>query len=364
MKPRLIRTTLFLVSGAVLWVFGGEEMADIVVWDQSAQVNVGVGYHDNVLRSSIAPEGSGYVRSSADASLIRLTSADRLFVLFLLGEDTRYFEGPVNYEQFISATAQYSSPAGGRSEFGADLDYLYQHQIFDASETEADLYRILVLGHRLAMNSHWQYALNPEWSAKVAGSVIRQLYDGDLDDFREESGRLSIVRAYGYRSEASLGYRLAWRYYDSRNRFDRIGVALPGTSLFYTQQEVSGEWKHRFDEAGKWRFSSKAGYMCNVDNGSGYFDYDRVLFRQQLRWNSGAWDIKATARYGWYRYAVQQVGSVRRERWYAAVSMRTERRIGTHWRIYAVAEQERDESNDPRDNYDDWYVETGLGYEF
>lgn len=336
----------------------------IVVWDQAARVDVGLGYQDNVLRSSVAPQGSGYIRTAADASLIRFSSADRLLVLFLLGEDTRYFEGPVNYEQFLSATAQFSSPMGEGGEAGGELNYLYQHQIFDASETEANLYRVLVLGHGLTARPYWKQALGEKWSAKAEGAVLRQIYEDELDDYWEGAARLSLIRAYGHRSEVSLGWQLLRRDYDTRDQYDRLGNPLPGTELTYMQQEVEGEWKHYFDADRKWRLSSRLGCMQNEDNGSGYFDYIRVLAREQLRWKPGDWELKATARGGWYRYAVQRLDGNRRERSYIVLSFRVERHLGEHWRVYAAGEHEWNESNDPLDEYRNWYAEGGLGYEF
>ena len=348
-----------------MMVSGGfSEEPAVVIWDKTARVDLGIGYHDNVLRSSIAPKGSGYVRATADASLIRLSSSERVLVVFLLAEDTRYFEVPVNYEQFFSVTAQFSSPAGEEKTVGSELNYLYQHQIFDASESEADLYRVLVMGHGIKAKVYWEMALNERWAVRAEGTGLRQIYEDELDDYREGSARFSLIRKYGHRSEASLNYEVLRRDYDTRNRFDATGVMLAGTDLFYAQQEIEGEWKHYFDADRKWRLTSRVSCMQNEDNGSGYFDYTRVLLREQLRWRAGAWSLKATCRAGWYRYALQRVDGERRERSYFVASLRSERKLSDHWRVYIAGEHEWDESNDALDEYRDWYVESGLACEF
>lgn len=287
----------------------------IAVWDASARVASGLGYRDNVLRSSVTSDSSGFFLSSADATFMRLSESGSLFTLFLLGEDTRYFDVPsVGYEQLFSGLAKYSAPVGDRDEVGLESNYLYQHQVLDVSETEAIPRRVLVQGHGITLRPHWKHTLAGGWAAQLEGAALRQIYEGELDDFWEGSGRLSLIRNYGNRSEASIGYQSLLRFYDTREQFDDFGVIIPDTSLVYWQNEISGQWRHNWDEARHWRTTSKLGYMYNQDNGSGYFDYDRLLFSQQLRWANPLWEFKANARFGWYYYPVQTTGNDQLER--------------------------------------------------
>jgi len=185
-----------------------------------------------------------------------------------------------------------------------------------------------------------------------------------LDDYRDASGRVSLIRAYGNKSEISIGYQSLWRLFDTREEFDEFGVIVPDTSLYYWQHEMGARWRHHLDAARHWRTTSKLSYMFNRDNGSGYFDYDRLLFSEQLRWTSGDWEVKANARFGWYFYKVQQIGGENRERAYVVLDLRVERRLGKHWLLYAGGEREWDSSNDPLDEYNDWMAGGGIGFEF
>jgi hypothetical protein len=336
-----------------------------VEWDTTARVTTSFGYRDNVLRSSIAPESSGFFNTSADVSFLRLADSGAHFTLFVLGDDTRYLDAAsVNYEQFFSGTAQGVTPLGDHDELGGQFTYLYQHQVVDVSETEALRTRLLVDGHSLALRPHWKHTLGGGWAAQLEVTAMRQLYEGDLDDYWDVGGRLSAIRRYGYRSEFSLGYQAKQLRYDTREQFDSSGFALPGTALRYCQHELATEWRHHFDEARHWRSTSKLSYLLSRDSGSGYFDYDRVLFSQQLRWSAAPWEIKANARFGWFRYDTQLVGAENRERSYAAIDLRVERRLGKHWLIYAAAEREWNFSNDPLDEYRDWMASAGVGVEF
>ena len=340
-------------------------LSPVSVWDVSARVTAGLGYRDNVLRSSLATENSGFFLSTADATFIRLAESGTYVALYLLGEDTRYFDAPsVDYEQFFSGTVQFTTPAGERDELGIEASYLYQHQILDVSETAASLRRVLVDGHSITLHPHWQHALGPDWAILLEGTGFRQIYESELDDYWDGSGRLSLIRTYGNRSEVAVGYQALLRFFDTREQFDEFGIIVPGTSLYYWQHEIGGRWRHHWDEARNWRTASKLSYMFNRDNGSGYFDYDRLLFSEQLRWSAGDWEIKANARFGWYFYKVQQIGGDDRERAYVVLDFRVERRLGKHWLIYAGAEREWDTSNDPLDEYDDWMAGGGIGVEF
>ena len=141
-------------------------------------------------------------------------------------------------------------------------------------------------------------------------------------------------------------------------------MIIPDTSLVYRQQEIGAQWRHNFDEARHWRMMSKLSYMVNRDSGSGYFDYARLLFSQQLRWTNPRWEIKANARFGSYDYGVQRIGTEPLERSYAMLDVRIERRIGKRWLLYTAAERSWNISNDPLDEYRDWMASGGAGFEF
>jgi hypothetical protein len=355
----------FLLLALFLCLSTATAATNSATWDTTARLATSFGYRDNVLRSSIAPVGSAFLNTSGDVSFLRFSDSGAHFTLFLLADDTRYFDAASgNYEQFFSGTAQATTPLGDRDELGGQFTYLYQHQVVDVYDIESLHTRMLVNGHSLALRPHWKHTLGGGWAAQLEVSGSRQLYDGDLDDFWDVAGRLSAIRSYGHRSEFSLGYQVKQLRYDTREQSDSSGFAVPGTSLRYWQHELATQWRHHWDEARHWRSTSKLGYQISRDNGSGYFDYDRVVFSQQLRWAAAPWEIKATGRLGWGRYDTQLVGTEHRERSYAAVDLRVERRLGKHWLIYAAAEREWNFSNDPLDEYRDWMASAGVGVEF
>jgi hypothetical protein len=340
--------------------------APVSVWDFTARVAAGSGYRENILRSSVAPESSGFFASTAEASLIRLSESGSYISLFLLGDDTRYFDAPsVPGEQFFSGTLQGMIPAGQSDQIGGEVQYLYQNQVLDVSETEADLQRLLVKGHSAYLRPYWKRTLRPGWAVQLEGTGMRQIYEtSGLDDYWEGAGRVSLIHTYGRRSEVSVGFRSASWLYDSREQYDLSGQPVPNTGLTYWRPEVSGQWRHYWDQGRHWRTVTKVGYLQNHDNGSGYFDYDRVLFAQTVRWANSGWEVKVGARLGWYLYDVQEIKGEALERSYYVLDLRVERRLGRHWFLYAAAEREWNLSNDPLDQYNDWAAAGGAGVDF
>lgn len=337
----------------------------VAVWDHTAAVYGSFGYRDNVLRSSVVDENSAFFMTTVDASTMRFSETDALFMLYFFGEDIRYFNAPsVNYEQFFSISALGSMPVGKESEVGVAVDYLYQHQIYDASETQDIQRRLLVLGHSISARPYWTWFINPKWDVTLDAAAFRQIYEKDLDDYTEGDANILLVRTYGNRSKAGIGYQYLNRIYDTREQTDETGLNIPETDLIYTQHELSGDWKHYWNEKRTWRSMTRLSGMFNRDNGSGYFDYDRLLFREQLRWDNRTWALITNVRLGWYTYLTQQIDSDKRERSYAIVDLRAERRLWKHAVIFAAGEYEWDWSNDPLDEYRTWMVNAGIGLEF
>lgn len=337
----------------------------MAVWDNTAEVSGSFGYRDNVLRSSVVNESSAFFMTSVDASLMRFSETDAFFLLYFFGEDIRYFNAPsVNYEQFFSISAQGSMPVGEKSETGLAVDYLYQHQIYDASETQDIQSRLLILGHSISARPYWTWLFSPRWEATLDVAALRQIYEQDLDDYTEGDARVFLSRTYGNRSTGGIGYQYLKRFYDTRQQTDEAGFRIPDTDLEYTQHELSGDWKHYWNKKRTWRSMTRLSGMLNRDNGSGYFDYDRVIFREQLRWDNRTWAVSTNIRLGWYTYLTQQIGDDKRERSYATADVRVERRFWQHGVLFAAGEYEWDWSNDPLDEYRTWMALAGIGLEF
>ncbi len=337
----------------------------VAVWDVSARAEVGGGYRHNVLLTSFAPVSSPFVSVAADASFIRLSETGSEFTLFFLGEDKQYSDVPsVNGERFASATAQLARPLGLRNKLGIELSGFYQNQVMDVSETETNRTRILVEGVGISLKPKWNHTLGHGWEMRLEAIGGPQLYAGDVDSYWEAGGKLSLLRTYGHKSELSINFQSLHWLYDGREQTDLQGDPVSGTSLAFWRPEVFAQWRHNWDDQRRWTTTTKIGWLWNQDNGSGYWDYDRLGLSQKVRWRQGNWEIAAGARLGWYLYHVQSAGAERRERSYATVDLRVERRLGKHWFVYASGESDWNWSNQSLDQYSDWTAGAGVGREF
>jgi hypothetical protein len=355
---------------AVLPVAAATNTPPVAIWDLAARLQVGGGYRDNVLLSSIQPENSSFVEATADCSVIRLSEGGSSLSLFMLGEFRRFLEEievdgqPYEHERLLFVTAEGSAPLDDRNTLSATCQYVYQDQVIDASETEADLRRVLIQGQTFSFQPAWEHQFAADWKLFVAGTAERQIYAEELDDYWQGAGQVKLSRAYGRKSEASLLYQLRQRFYDSREQYTADGLAEPGTKLTYRSHEIAGEWRHHWDAARRWRTVVKAGYLLSEDNGSGYFNYERVQLSARIRWKHARWEIGAGGRAGWYLYELQDVGGDNRRRSYYTLEGRIERWLDDHWFIYGAASREWNLSNDPLDQYNDWVASGGVGVEF
>jgi hypothetical protein len=277
----------------------------------------------------------------------------------------QFFDIPsVNGERFASGTVQLAQPLGPRNKLGIEVSSLYENQVMDVSESETNLTRILVEGLEIWLTPKWNHTLGPGWEVRLEGTGGTQLYAGDLDSYWEAGGKLKLLRTYGQKSELSVNLQsLHWLYFD-REQTDQEGVSVPGTTMVYWRPEVFGQWRHNWDAQRHWTTTTKVGWLWNRDNGSGYWDYNRLQLAQKVRWRQGGWEIAAGARFGWYLYRVQSVGEDPRERSYAILDLRVERRLAKHWFVYASAEREWNWGNEPLDQYSDWTAGAGMGIEF
>ena len=158
-------------------------------------------------------------------------------------------------------------------------------------------------GVGISLKPKWNHTLGPGWEMRLEGFGGPQLYAGEVDSYWEAGGKLTLVRTYGHKSELSLNFQSLHWLYDDREQNNLQGEPVPGTSLAFWRPEVFGQWRHNWDAQRRWTTTTKFGWLWNQDNGSGYWNYDRVALSQKVRWRQGGWEIAAGARVGWYLYA-------------------------------------------------------------
>lgn len=295
---------------------------------------------------------------------MRLSGSGSLFALFFFGEHLEYSDAPsVDYEEFFSITASYSQPTTSEGKWGLEANYFYMHQIYDVSEILGSPQRLLLLGHGLTLTPSVEHTIE-DYTLSIEGDLSRQIYELTLDNYWQASGRSTISYAYGNKAEVAIYYQYLQRYFDTLEQYDGTGAILPDTNLMYQQHELAGTWLFYLDQNRYWRMKTKLGAMMNLDNGEGYFDYDRFLFKQQIRWKKDKWSITGNIHFSNYFYKKQPAGTKKLQRSSTDFSMQAGRKITDHWSVGMECEYLWSNSNDPLDQYEGWALRTGVRYEF
>jgi hypothetical protein len=347
-------------------------------WEPSFSVRVGGGYRDNVTLASSAPESSPFFRSGLELAAFHPPWKGTEITLFLDAEDTRYFSSrTVNDEQTVFAQGEIKHHWLNDWQAGIAVEGSYQNQVVDIAVNDLigtvispTNHAIQVRGESVAARPSVRRNLSEKVWLAFEFPVTRQFFDLPLDDHWEGGPSITYGVAYGYRSEVTFTYDYLYRDYDTAPLRTRTGDPIPETRTV-DQHEFRWVWKHHWDEDRHWRTTVKAGYRDSSDNGSGYFDYDRVSVSTALRWRKHPWEITTEARYAHFEFPVQTVGSLllngdprkrRRSDW--TVHFRVERQLVPHLRGFAEYDREQSISNVSIEEYTVNTVSGGLVVEY
>ncbi len=359
-----------VIGGAGL--ASGAQEADVSTWlprwSYGGSARTGAGYRDNVTLSHFAPQESAFFLSGLDFSATRLPIDGPQVDLLLTAEDRRFLgDTSVDHETIAFGQAQATTFWGGQWRAGLGAEYLYQDQVLDASVTETNLVAVPALGHTIAARPavRWDWA-ETDW-LELQFPVQRQLFQAPLDDYWAAGPKLTAAHAYGYSSEVGLSWELTRVAYDDAPELTAGGEPIPGTHRAYTRPEMRLLWRHYWDKNQRWRTATKLVFLLNRDDGSGYFNYSKVQFSQQLRYRVKTWEAVAEAKLADYRYDVQTVSPndlTKRKRQEFLLNLRAEKHLTKFLGLFAEYEREQTFSNLTIDEYTVNTVSGGLLWEF
>lgn len=379
----------FLITAAVLFVTAkgawGQDVSDLPPdvqrqlaelwqpWKFTAEADASAGYDDNIYLSTTDPIGGGFVRGGLDARLMRLPTPTDPFsgFAFVTGDSTHFFSGSravdpltgaVNRrpdeEEWDSGLEVHWQPLPAL-EFSAEADGYYQDQVFDlsattAAHTIAEMRDLTALGF---LRARWHF-----WRGFWLEGEVQQQHDhftefsGENFDQRGGAGRLGWSRAG--RAEVSFTYAERRRDYFEQTQYTAVGRAL-AAPLSFIQREGNLRGEIDWSLGGDWSAATTLGYLANRDNGPGYFSFDEKSAHEELAWERGAWRIALDGKAARYVFTVQQVGfgtapTPRLVENYDD-SLRVERKLAAHWKVFAEEHWERNRSNDGTSLYPSSY---------
>lgn len=339
------------------------------VWDVSCNVRGGGGYKDNVLLSAAIPQGSSFLTAGFDVFLLRLPTGGTEFNAMVTGDDRRYLDvEDGEKEQTLFAGVDFEQALGTAWKAGAAAQYFYFNQVFDASTTEdPDLGIVKGVGHSATLRPNVTRQFGAATSVTLEGLAAWQFFEEPLDSHEDYGGRLLFRRETGRGASFEVAYEYDYRPYDTRNQTTSDGQGIPDTRLIYQYQRVEGWWRQKWGEAARWRTGLRLGAEINRDNGSGYYDFRRLIAGAQVRYVRDRWSLQANLRINQYHYDVQTTdfdNPELRHKLTVLASVRGEWEFLKRLRLYGELERERSDGNDAADQYTANTVLAGLDFEF
>jgi hypothetical protein len=341
----------------------------IPLWYEDVNVRGGFGYKDNVLLSSVSPQGSAFWTAGGDVLAYRLPTDGWQFSGFASFDNLGYFDRStgVNNEQSAITMAQGTKDLGKGWKMGLGASYMFEHQVLDVSVTQTNQYtNTEVLGNSVV--GHWfvRKDLKPYW-VDADLSVMRQWLAAPLDSFLQSGPRLTIGRSLNHGSDVTLSYQWLWVGFDTREQVTAAGYLEPGTSLRFQNQLVEMAWHQVWDENSHWHAVTRAGLNFNQDNGSGYFDFWQYRLAEQVKYKGSTWEISALGRVDYYDFPVQTVSATDpalRRKTMIGATLRAEKHFGKSWKVFAAYAYDRSLSNVTSDSYQANTTSVGVEYRF
>lgn len=346
----------------------GLDIPKIPRWDMVTSLRAAGGFKDNVLLSHDRRQSSPFLLGGGDLALSRLPLDGWQVNLLLLGEDTRYFQSPsVHHEDTAFAQGQIKRDFGQDWTAALSGEYTYLDRVLDASITEVDLRSVKVRGHTAAATPSVRRDFSGDFWLEVQVSATRQEFDQPLDGYWEGGPKILLGHNVGAQTELTLSFEPSRRFYDTREQATAAGLSIPRSHLEYELRRTQFAARHFLDQAQHWRAVTRLGFEEVRDNASGYFSFDKLFFSGQLRFKDRNWELKAQGKISHYFYPGQKASAsspeLRRRTDFIA-TLRAERPLAGHWKLFAEDEFNRVLSNETVEAYRVNSAMAGLEIEF
>lgn len=345
-----------------------DPLMELSPWQQFYNIRESAGYDDNVLLSPLRLGGSGFNRSEIEGTWVRLPLDGTQLSVFLQGEDTRYWSpGLVDKQQTFLGLVNLKRDFSDLWQAGCTAQYLHHDQVFDVSSTELNVTTVQAQANIFTLRPSLRRNFTHDQHVELELEGSRNEFIAPLDDYWEGGPKLTVGRAYGTGSELALSTQLHLRTYDSRPQVSEFGALLGGTSLQILSSESELMWRQQWDEARRWRTTLKLTAAREMDNGGSYFDAWRWQAGGQLDYRGEKWRIQTRVKASYIDFTLQRAIPAlmaTRNRLGVTASLRAERKLGKHWKLFGEYAHELARSNRPLDGYHGNVVHAGLDWEY
>jgi hypothetical protein len=320
-------------------------------WSVSTAVESAYGFKDNLLLSSSAEERSALARGVAEVLLFRLPTGAWDYSLFAQAEGTHFFSGrTVENEAKGWLQTELGLRAGDGWKLSLPLTGYYYDQVFDVSDTEVErlVAELKVAGVMAGPRVRWTF--RSDFWLEAQGVVERKRYADEVNDGRVGATAIRAGWRLGERVELRAAGHRRWRDFDSRLQYSAAGRELAGAPLKIQEDEKEVRLDLKWDRAGQWQTSTRAGLRHYRDNGSGYFNYREQRVDHEVEWSGTLWRVRGRGEIRRVEFDVQTVGlgiaPPARIKDEYNLEGRVERKLTDRWTIFAALTWERSRSND------------------
>jgi hypothetical protein len=336
-------------------------------WSTTGSARATSGYRDNILLSAYNPVSAAFVGAGGDFMLTRSPVDGTEFSLLASADGSYFIDAPQAEPEAIAfVQARVARDVGSDWKAGLKAQYVYLHQVFDVSATEAAFNTATARGNTFLLAPLVSRALGKGWNVEFAPAGICQLFTQPLDSYWETVPEFTLTKAAGKRADAALNIRLGRRWYEDRPPLTADGLPMPGT-LKFLAEEADLRPRVYWDEARRFSSYLRLGIGHNADNGGGYFDFMRYSAGAGLKYQADTWAVRAEARALWYDYSVQKAAgpfSPLRSKQDITAMIRGEYRLARKWLAFAQWDRESALDNAPASSYNASVYSAGIEWEF
>ncbi len=361
MRTFSFTTTLVGVLGALGAVVAAAQAASAGIapsappsaWSSSVELTSMLGYKDNLLLSSYAPERSAFAGVAADLMWWRLPQGPVDYVVYLNADGRRYLAGrEVNHEAFAALFGEWRRRLPDQGQFAFDVRGFFSDRVLDISDTAVQRVVAPIKIHGVNTGPVLRWDFGSRWWGEWSVLGAQTIYAGGGNNHAALEGRAKLGFRAGTHWSAVLSGERHERAYVRRTQFSVSGRELEGTRLRVLEDEAVLRIEYQRDD---FQASLRAGHLRFADNGSGYLGYQRDRLAQECEWKRGPWRFEFEAAVARKTYSVQTVGfgivtPARREDETTA-RLRTERRLNPRWMVFAELSTERVRSNEALSAY-------------
>lgn len=328
----------------------------------SGAFETAVGYKDNVLLSPADEKRSAFVRGRAEVFALHLSEKSPFdFSLFSEVNGTRFFSSfevdgeRVDHEAGAWLNLEPGYRLGNSLKLSLPVMGYYRDEVMDVSDTvlRQSVVAWKMWGASVAPTVRWTF--HRAWWLEASATGDRTRYDDHSEDSRLGAGELRLAWRPSARLETRLTARKRWRSFDSRTQYNAAGFPRPGTRLKVAEREGELRLSFTWDEAERWKTTTRARVMDYRDNGSGFFDYRDKGISQELEWKSDPWLVQIEGAASRLDFDVQLSGigaappPLLKDRYSGEI--RVERVLSSHWTVFAGYVWERRRSNEAIASY-------------